>query len=66
MIVNINEETAILLFAKRYLCMKLKQAGFIAKDIALVLGVSENHIYKLLNCDIDYWSPKTKIKIQKK
>lgn len=58
--------SAILLFAKRYLCMKLKQAGFIAKDIALVLNVSENHIYKLLDCNIDYWSPKTKIKVRKK
>lgn len=58
--------SAIQLFAKRYLCVKLRQAGFTAKDIALVLNVSENHIFKLLNCNIDYWSPKTKIKLKRK
>ena len=47
--------SAINLFAKRYACEKLKQAGFKAKEIAKIIGVSENHIYKLLRCKIDFW-----------
>lgn len=47
--------SAVNLYAKRYLCEKLRQAGFIAKDIALVLGISENHVFKLLRCKADFW-----------
>lgn len=59
-------KSAILLFAKKYLCMKLKQSGFLTREIAAILNVSENHIYKLLNCGIDYWTPKTKIILKRK
>lgn len=47
--------SAVNLFAKRYTCEKLKKAGFTAKDIAKVIGVSENHIYKILRCNVDFW-----------
>lgn len=47
--------TAINLFAKRYTCEKLKKAGYTAKQIAQVIGVSENHIFKLLRANVDFW-----------
>lgn len=47
--------SAVNLFAKRYTCEKLKKAGFTAKEIARVIGVSENHIYKILRCNVDFW-----------
>lgn len=47
--------SAINLYAKRYLCEKLKNAGFIAKDIALILGISENHVFKILKCKTNFW-----------
>lgn len=47
--------SAVNLFAKRYTCEKLKKAGFTAKEIARVIGVSENHIYKILCCNVDFW-----------
>lgn len=47
--------TAINLFAKRYTCEKLKKAGYTAKQIAMVIGVSENHIFKLLRANVDFW-----------
>ena len=58
--------SAIVLFAKRYMCAKLKRHGFTAKEISKILNVSENHIFRLLNNAIDYWSPKTKIYIKRK
>lgn len=45
--------SAVNLYAKRYMCEKLRNAGFKIKEIAAILGVSENHIYKLLKCKID-------------
>lgn len=38
------------LYAKRYTCEKLKKYGMTAKEIAKVLGISENHVFKLLKC----------------
>lgn len=46
---------AINLFAKRYTCEKLKNAGYTAKQIANVIGVSENHVFKLLRATVDFW-----------
>lgn len=45
--------SAVKLYARRFCAEKLKNAGFSAKKIAEILGVSENHIYKLLKCKID-------------
>ena len=45
--------SAVNLYAKRYMCEKLRSSGFKIKEIAAILGVSENHIYKLLKCKID-------------
>ena len=47
--------SAINLFAKRYFCEKLKKAGFTAKEIAKLLGISENHVFKLMRSTIDFW-----------
>lgn len=47
--------SAINLFAKRYACEKLKNAGFTAKQIAKIVGVSENHVFKLLRSTVDFW-----------
>lgn len=58
--------SAIILFAKRYMCAKLKSHGFTAKEISKILNVSENHIFRLLNNAVDYWSPKTKIYVKRK
>lgn len=46
--------SAVKLYAKKYTCEKLKKAGFTAKKIAGILGISENHVYKLLRCDINF------------
>lgn len=45
--------SAVNLYARRFCAEKLKNAGFSAKKIAEILGVSENHVYKLLKCKID-------------
>lgn len=47
--------SAINLYAKRYTCEKLKNNGFTAKQIAKILGVSENHIFKLLKANVNFW-----------
>lgn len=47
--------SAINLYAKRYCCEKLKKSGYTAKEIGFILKVSENHIYKLLHCNVDFW-----------
>ena len=46
--------SALLLFSK-YACERLKKAGYTAKEIGKVLGVSENHIYKLLKAVPNFW-----------
>ncbi len=46
---------AINLYAKRYTAEKLKKAGYKTKEIAQIIGVSENHIYKLLRAVPDFW-----------
>lgn len=45
--------SAVNLYAKRYMTEKLRSHGFKIKEIAAILGVSENHVYKLLKCKID-------------
>lgn len=40
--------TAINLYARRYTAERLKKAGLKTKEIAKILGISENHVYKLL------------------
>ena len=47
--------SAVNLYAKRYLCEKLKKRGMKTKEIAEIVGVSENHIYKLQKCNADFW-----------
>lgn len=47
--------SAVNLFAKRYMCEKLKNANFKAKEIANILNISENHVFKLLKCKADFW-----------
>lgn len=47
--------SAVNLYAKRYTCEKLKKSGYTAKQIASVIGVSENHIFKLLKANPDFW-----------
>ena len=47
--------SAVNLYAKRYLCEKLRKSGFKAKEIAYILGISENHVFKLLRSNIDFW-----------
>lgn len=47
--------TAVNLYAKRYTCEKLKKAGLTAKKISEILGISENHIYKLMKNNVDFW-----------
>lgn len=46
--------SAVKLYARRFCAEKLKNAGFSAKKIAEILGVSENHVYKLLKCKIEF------------
>lgn len=47
--------SAVNLYAKRYTCEKLKKAGLTAKKIAEILGISENHVYKLMKNNVDFW-----------
>ena len=47
--------SAIRLFARRYLCEKLKEAGFKTSDIAKIAKVSPNHVYKMLKVKPDFW-----------
>lgn len=47
--------TAVNLYAKRYTCEKLKKAGLTAKKISEILEISENHIYKLMKNNVDFW-----------
>lgn len=60
--------SAIKLYARRYLCIKLKKNGFKTKEIAKILNVSENYVYKLHNTYIEMFDggAKTKIKIKTK
>lgn len=46
-------KTGTLLFAKRYTACKLKKRGYKIKEIASILEVSENHVYKLLHENVD-------------
>jgi transposase len=46
-------KTAINLYARRYAAIKLKQAGMSAPQMSKILGISENHIYKLLKAQVD-------------
>lgn len=45
--------SAVNLYARRFCAEKLKKAGFSTKKIAEILGVSENHVYKMLKYEID-------------
>ena len=47
--------SAIRLYARRYLCEKLKEYGLKTKDIARIAGVSTNHVYKMLKANPDFW-----------
>lgn len=47
--------SALNLFAKKYMAEKLKKAGYKTKQVAKIIGVSENHIYKLLRCTNNFW-----------
>lgn len=47
--------SAVNLYAKRYLCEKLKKNGFTAKRIGKIIGVSENHVFKILRANADFW-----------
>ncbi|MCX4348226.1 MAG: hypothetical protein OSJ76_00390 [Alphaproteobacteria bacterium] len=47
--------SAINLYARRYMAEKLKNAGLTAKEIAKIIGVSENHIFKMLRHNTDFW-----------
>lgn len=47
--------SAVNLYARRYLCEKLKKSGMSAPEISQILGVSTNHVYKLLKTNVDFW-----------
>lgn len=47
--------SAVNLYARRYLCEKLKKSGMSAAEISQILGVSTNHVYKLLKTNVDFW-----------
>lgn len=46
--------TAVNLYAKKYAAQKLKKYGLSNDVIAEILGVSKNHVYKLLKANIDF------------
>lgn len=50
-----NYMSALRLFARKYTAETLKKAGYKTKDIAGLLGVSENHVYKLLKSVPNEW-----------
>lgn len=47
--------SAVKLYAKRFTCEKLKKHGMTAKQIANILDISENHVFKILRCNADFW-----------
>lgn len=47
--------SALHLFSKKYLCEKMRNAGYSAKQISIVLNISENHVYKLLKSVPNEW-----------
>lgn len=47
--------SAVTLFARRFAVQKLIKSGFTKKEISKILGVSENHIYKMMKCVVDFW-----------
>lgn len=47
--------SAVKLYAKRFTCEKLKQHGMTAKQIAHILDISENHVFKILRLNADFW-----------
>jgi len=47
--------SAVNLYAKRYTCEKIKATGMTAKNIGKILGVSENHVFKLLRAQPNFW-----------
>lgn len=47
--------SALNLFAKKYMAERLKKSGYTTKKTAELIGVSENHVYKLLKCPNKFW-----------
>ena len=47
--------TALNLYAKKYMAEKLKNTGLSVSEIAKLINVSQNHVYKLLNCRANLW-----------
>lgn len=47
--------TALNLYAKKYAIEKLKTAGFSARKMSEIIGVSIQSIYKIIKCPVDLW-----------
>lgn len=47
--------TALRLYSRRYMCAKLKETGYKTAQIAKIMGISTNHVYKLLKTDVNLW-----------
>lgn len=47
--------SALNLYARRFTALRLKKAGFDNVDISKILGVSSNHVYKLLESEVNLW-----------
>ena len=45
---------AVNLYARQYMCKKLRDAGMSARQIAGLLKISTNHVYKLLKTEITF------------
>lgn len=57
---NVNKEAHrenlnVNLYAKRYTCEKLRNAGFSDKEIAEILGISIAMVDKLMKNTVDFW-----------
>ncbi len=47
--------SALNLYARRFTALRLKKAGFKNADISKIIGVSPNHVYKLLESQVNLW-----------
>lgn len=47
--------SALHLFARKYAAEQMKKAGFKTKTVAKTLGISENHVYKLVKSVPNEW-----------
>ncbi len=61
-----RENLNVNLYAKRYTCEKLRNAGFSDKEIAEILGISIVMVDKLMKNTIDFWFSKWIVPIIKR